>query len=265
MAIYQGVFLFAVGIGPLPGGFLAERYGLSVPFFAYGVASVLAAVVGWFAVAETRGASPNSGRRSDTSAIPYFQQLKGVLEPIGFRLVSAIAFINAVARTGALFSIIPLIGTLRLGLSATQIGASMALGSITGVLATYPAGVFVDRFGRKAVIVPSTIATGLSFLIYAFAPTFAWFMVASATWGVASAAAGAAPTAYAADITVKSHAATAMAAYRTLADVGYVVGPIALGLIADGFGLPSALYLASALLIGVALLFAKFAPETYRR
>ncbi|MEM7255566.1 MAG: MFS transporter, partial [Pseudomonadota bacterium] len=28
MAIYHGVFIFAVGIGPLPGGWLAENYGL---------------------------------------------------------------------------------------------------------------------------------------------------------------------------------------------------------------------------------------------
>ena len=32
MAIYQGVFLFAVGIGPFPGGYLAERLSLDAPF-----------------------------------------------------------------------------------------------------------------------------------------------------------------------------------------------------------------------------------------
>jgi MFS family permease len=35
MGVYQGVFLFAVGFGPLPGGVLAEHFGLSVPFFAF--------------------------------------------------------------------------------------------------------------------------------------------------------------------------------------------------------------------------------------
>ena len=37
MAIYQGVFLFAVGIGPWPGGVLAERAGLAAPFVVYAV------------------------------------------------------------------------------------------------------------------------------------------------------------------------------------------------------------------------------------
>jgi MFS family permease len=39
MADYQCVFLFAVGIGPLPGGYLAETYGLAVPFAGYRIAS----------------------------------------------------------------------------------------------------------------------------------------------------------------------------------------------------------------------------------
>ena len=37
MAVYQGVFLFAVGIGPLFGGVLAERSGLAAPFVVYAV------------------------------------------------------------------------------------------------------------------------------------------------------------------------------------------------------------------------------------
>ena len=54
MAIYQGVFLFAVGIGPFPGGLLAAHLGLAAPFIAYPVASLAAGAVAWFGVAETR-------------------------------------------------------------------------------------------------------------------------------------------------------------------------------------------------------------------
>src|SRR5262249_7255364 len=35
MAIYQGTFLFAVGIGPFPGGVLAQRLRLATPFRAH--------------------------------------------------------------------------------------------------------------------------------------------------------------------------------------------------------------------------------------
>jgi multidrug resistance protein len=54
MSIYQGTFLFAVGVGPLPGGLLAERYGLAAPFLFYAVAGALAAALAFFRVPETR-------------------------------------------------------------------------------------------------------------------------------------------------------------------------------------------------------------------
>ena len=56
----------------------------------------------------------------------------------------------------------------------------------------------------------------------------------------------------------------AMSAYRMLSDLGYVVGPIALGLLTDLSGPDSALATAALLLVAVALLFARFAPKTHR-
>jgi hypothetical protein len=55
-----------------------------------------------------------------------------------------------------------------------------------------------------------------------------------------------------------------MSAYRMFSDLGYVVGPIALGASTDLFGSETALATTAALLVAVALLFARFAPETYR-
>jgi hypothetical protein len=58
--------------------------------------------------------------------------------------------------------------------------------------------------------------------------------------------------------------AAAVSTYRMLADLGYVVGPIALGLAADLAGIDTTLGSTAVLLVAVALLFARFAPETYR-
>ena len=56
----------------------------------------------------------------------------------------------------------------------------------------------------------------------------------------------------------------AMSTYRMLSDLGYVVGPIALGVVTDVFGPDAALATAAALMVAVAALFARGAPETYR-
>jgi fucose permease len=58
--------------------------------------------------------------------------------------------------------------------------------------------------------------------------------------------------------------AAAMSTYRMLSDLGYVIGPIALGAVTDLWGVDTALTTAAALMLVVAALFARLAPETYR-
>ena len=57
--------------------------------------------------------------------------------------------------------------------------------------------------------------------------------------------------------------ASAMSTFRMVGDFGYVVGPIALGLVVDLHGADAALYLTAAMLMLVGLAFARLAPETY--
>ncbi|MCY4013929.1 MAG: MFS transporter [Gammaproteobacteria bacterium] len=261
MAIYQGVFLFAVGIGPFPGGYLAERFSLETPFLVYGVASVAAALVGWFGVSETRGMD-----RLGTSTLrapSLREQLLLLAGNVGFLLVCLIGLVNAAARTGALFSVVPVLARDRLALTATEIGFGFALGSIIGLLVTYPAGALVDHYGRKAVIVPATVLTGFSMLAFSIAPSYFWFLFATGLWGGASAASGAAPAAYAADSAPSGMNAAAMGGYRMLSDMGYVLGPILLGVLGDLQGLAAPMWIAAAALVVTAMLFAMIAPETH--
>jgi DHA1 family multidrug resistance protein-like MFS transporter len=262
MSVYQGVFIFAVGIGPFPGGLLATHWGLAAPFLAYAATSLLASIVAWLAIPETRPARP--GGLLETAEVSFRGQLRLLTVHPGFLLVSLIAFVNAVARTGALFNIIPILARDRLALDPDRIGFGLALASVVGLALAYPAGVLVDRYGRKIIIVPSTILSGVSLVLFLTAPTYAWFLVACAAWSVAMGISGAAPAAYAADTAPGGMNAAALSTYRMLADLGYVIGPIALGLAADLAGASAALASAAVMLTAVALLFARFAPETYR-
>ena len=57
--------------------------------------------------------------------------------------------------------------------------------------------------------------------------------------------------------------AIAMSSYRMLGNIGYVIGPITLGALADGAGAESALLLAAAGMLFMGIAFARYAPETY--
>jgi MFS transporter, DHA1 family, multidrug resistance protein len=84
------------------------------------------------------------------------------------------------------------------------------------------------------------------------------------TWSIAVGVSGAAPAAYAADVAPSGMNAAAMSTFRMLAALGYVLGPIMLGVVTDVLGANAALGGAAAALIVVALLFARLAPESYR-
>ena len=263
MSIYMGTFIFAVGIGPLPGGLLATAYGLSAPFWFCAGASFLAGVIALLAVGETRHLAHDKAPK-DAPRMPFFAQVRHLTGQIGFVLVSGIALVHALTRTGGLFNVVPVLGSLRLNLSVAEIGTGMAVGSVLGLLATYPAGMVADRWGRKAVIVPATLVTAGAFLLFMMADGFLVFAAACVIWGIASSVGGAAPGAYAADSAPPGMNASAIGIFRMIGDIGYVVGPISLGLMVDLKGPEMALLLAAALLLAIGAAFAALAPESYR-
>ncbi|MEI7710972.1 MAG: MFS transporter [Rhodospirillales bacterium] len=264
VSIYQGVFIFAAGVGPFPGGLLSAHYGLTAPFWVYSVAGLFAASVGYFALGETRDIGRDIGSKRNRAGGSFLADVAMLWKQTGFVLACLVSMANAAARTGGLFAIVPVLGTVRLGLSVTEVGLALAVGTVVGLIASYPGGMLTDYFGRKAVIAPSTIVSGVSMLLFCVAPSYAWFMAANIVWGVASAVGGAAPSVYAADSAPPGRNATTLSIFRMAGDVGYVLGPLALGLIADLFGATVSLITGAGLMVAAGAAFALWAPETYR-
>jgi len=192
---------------------------------------VLAAALAWVFIPETK--SVGDPGVSETPPVPFLSQVRILTGHTGFMLVSLVRFMNAVARTGGLFNVIPLLAHDRLALNADRIGLGLALASLVGLVVIYPSGVLVDRYGRKSVIVPATVMAGISLVLFLLVPSYAWFLAGCVAWSVAAGVGGAAPAAYAADVAPPGMNAAAMSGFRMLADLGYVVGPIALGLATD--------------------------------
>jgi MFS transporter, DHA1 family, multidrug resistance protein len=265
MGTYQSMFLFGVGFGPLPGGVLAERLGLSAPFFAFAALGGAAAIVAFLKVPETkpsREAREARGQARAAMAFPLAHQFRTVFSHAGFVLVSLVTFVQFFSRTGGIFAVVPLLAVSKLGLGADQIGTGLTLVSLVNVGMVYLAGVLVDRYGRKAVIVPSTLLTGSSFVLLALAPSYGWFVASLAVWGMAAGISSPAPVAYAADLAPKGMNAIAMSSYRMVSELGYVVGPMTMGWLADLWGGEVSLLSTAALFVVAALAFGLFAPES---
>ncbi len=261
MAIYQTVFLFGVGFGPIPGGLLAQYGGLAMPFWVYALVGTVVALLGLWRLPETRPTRlPAAGGR----AVVFRRQLLQVLRHRPLLLISLVTFGSFFARTGALFTLVPLRAEREIGLTPSQIGFGLAAVSVVSLVMAYPAGVLVDTFGRKVVIAPATLFSGLGLVGFALAPSYPWFLAACVVWAMASGIGGGAPAAYATDVAPPGMTAAAMSAYRMLSELGYVLGPASLGIAAQSLGIRTTLVLTAAFIVSLGALFWSAAPETYR-
>lgn len=266
MAVYQGVFLSAVAAGALPGGWLATRYGLASPFWANAILAAVVTGLALFFVPETRPPLLDSARRTATgAALSFSQQVSLLMATPGFLLVCIVSFINFFARTGGIFNVIPIHADVNIGLQPNQIGVGISIATIVGVILAYPSGVLIDRFGRKGVIALSTVFAGAAMVLFAVSDSFLAFLLSSFIWGVGSGVSGAAPAAYAADLAPKAMMAPALSMYRTIADLGYVVGPLLLGVVSDLGSSEIALVFTACLLFCSGSVFLLRAPETLPR
>ncbi len=238
MSVYQSCFLLGITLGPVPGGFLADLLGLRAPFFAVGLAGAAAAVWVLLYVPESRPASAGGPATAGGSGAGSLTRL---LRNRNFVLISLIAFGVFFTRGGVQQTLLAVIGRDRFGLSPAELG--ILFGAVAAMnLLTIPVGGFIsDRLGRKASIVPGSLLDTLGLFLLSIEGPPARFWAGSLLLGLGSGLSGPASAAYVSDIAAPALLSLALALYRTLADVGLVVGPPLLGAISDLAGVDAAL------------------------
>ena len=257
LAVNQGALLLGVTVGPAVGGVTAEFLGLRAPFLLVGALALLAGAANWLRVPETRAPAtapdpPPSGQERRSERRPNVLRL---LRSADFLLIGFVTFAVFFARSGRQ-TVLPLFGEDEAGLSEATIGAAFALLSALNLALITVAGAAVDRFGVKATILPSALISGVGFALYILiGSSAAGFFLASFVLGVGSGTLGPAPPAYAAAIVPAEVRGAAMGLYRTLGDLGFVLSPPLVGLIADHVGYDAALALNGSMLVFASLVF----------
>jgi MFS family permease len=263
MSTYSGFFQFAVGVGPSVGGVIALLAGPRAPFWVFAVLAIVAGAIAMVALPNTQ-TSQKTRATGDTS-IDSRAAIRVLLRNPGFLTVSLVALVAAFNRTGAIFSVVPLMGVERLGLDTAQIGFALTLGNLFYLLVVGFVGVLVDRYGRKKVIVPSSIFSAAAFAGFAYAAGYPLFVLSAIFWGAGVAADGAASATYAADQAPPGANGITMGVYRMLSDLGYVIGPALLGLVAEVAGAQTALSGSAVLALVATVPFLILAPETLKK
>lgn len=267
LSLYQGWFILAIGLGPAPGGLLAEYFGLRAPFFAFAALALVAGFLAYAKVGETKARESHAASGAASApgvAVAKKPRFWHALTIPGIALAGLIMFSQSFSRTGAIFVIAPLYGYEQLGLGPTQIGVTFTLGNLLMMVTITLAGPLIDRYGRKAIIVPSTLLSAVAFIVFGMASNFPVYLLGGALWGITGGIGGAAPAAYAADRAPPESVGSALGAYRTIGELGYLIGATLLGWISDQVGASPALFFTAGVFIVAGVVFWVFAPEKRR-
>lgn len=150
--------------------------------------------------------------------------------------------------------------------------AGLALPEIAILSAAYPAvwgsgqlvtGALSDRIGRKGLIVGGMIIQGIALLTIALGSGFGTWLVAAVVLGVGTAMVYPTLLAVIVDVAEPAWRGAALGVYRLWRDLGFAVGAILAGLIADRFGMPVAIGAVGGLTVASGLVAARRLAETH--
>ena len=272
---FHGVNYLGLAFGPLIGGLLTEKLGFRAVFIAYAACAATSALLGWSVESHQQAGAPEIRAASvqgwHLQAIKQrlyalrdlFYQIAPELRPTYAVLV--LATFTSFAHRVTSQSIVPVFASVMLNMTPKEIGLLFTISGLSVFVMIFPAGLVIDKVGRKWATVPSTGIPAIAFLLIPFAESFLQLAILLSFLGVSNGLSLGSLATSTYDV-VPAHARGRLqAARRTIAEVGGIAAPLFGGLLADKFnpGVPFFAY--APLLILSAVLLALVARETIPR
>jgi MFS family permease len=238
----------AVGVTAFLSGFIAQRYGLRPAPFYLGVGyAALGLLLSVFLVRDTRHhVAVESAAHGQAG------------EPAGFWEVfhrtswgdrnlfaaSQAGLVNNL-NDGMSWGVLPVFFA-GYGLAVERIGVLKAVyPAVWGVCQTVT-GPLSDRLGRKGLIAAGMWVQAAGLMLTAFTRQFGWWFLASVLLGLGTAMVYPTLIASISDASHPSWRARSLSVYRFWRDMGYAIGALAAGIVADLFGVVAAIASAGA-------------------
>ncbi|MCA1440370.1 MFS transporter [Ensifer sp. IC4062] len=239
----------AVGLTAFVTGYLASEYGLRPAPIYLGIGyAVLGALLSILAVRDTRDhvRLEASSRPEQPPSIGF----REVFTLTSFRNRSLFAASQAGLvnnlNDGMSWGIFPLFFA-SFGLGVERIGILKAIYPATWGILQVATGPLSDRWGRKGLIVFGMWVQAAGLFLTALTRQFEWWLVASLLIGLGTAMVYPSLIAAVSNAAHPAWRARALSVYRFWRDLGYAIGALMAGLIADRFGLAAAIASVAAL------------------
>lgn len=213
----------------------SQRLGtFAGPLIGVGAAHVMGATGGlWLHLVSTilAGALMMSVRDLDDenqavgqSLLSVVAENRRVLTTLGFG-----ALVTGAARA-ARVALLPL-WAAHIGMSAAAISLVFGIAGAVDVLMSYPAGVWLDRYGRRATGIPSLLLFAAGYAVLPLTSSVVGLGVVAVLLGFANGMSNGLIMTVGTDIAPPDRRAEFLGAWRLTHDIGMFAGPIAVGVI----------------------------------
>jgi MFS family permease len=239
----------AVGVTAFLTGWLASRYGLRpVPIFLGIGYAVVGAILSILLVRDTRDhvRLEVGGHAVKAEPVNFWPIFK--LTSFGDRNLFAACQAGLVnnLNDGMSWGIFPLFFTA-FGLGVERIGILKAIYPATWGILQVATGPLSDRWGRKGLIVAGMWVQAAGLFLTALTHDFGSWIVGSLLLGIGTAMVYPSLIAAVSDASHPTWRARSMSVYRFWRDLGYAIGALSSGMIADRFGFSWAIIAVGAL------------------
>lgn len=263
MGLNEFAGYFAVAASALATGHVAHAWGLRPePFYLGVLYVVLGGGVALLLVGDTHGhaRAEAAGTRAGPSVGAAEVFRRTTISDRDLSSVSQAGLVNNL-NDGMAWGLFPLVFALA-GLDVAEIAALAAIYPAVWGVVQLVTGAWSDRIGRKRLIAGGMWLQAAAIAGVAVSHSFAGFAASQVLLGVGTAMVY--PTLLAAigDVAHPSWRASAVGVYRLWRDLGYAVGALLAGILADAVGLSGAMWAVAAITAGSGLVVAFRMRET---
>lgn len=259
IAMFGGVNRIGTFAGPAVGGIVAAKYGLVAPFFVYAGVALVATIVAVLFVPESKFHATRATQSYHWRTIPRL-----VRENVRALSTAGLAQIFAQMIRSGRQIIIPLYGAYVIGLDVGTVGTIMSASSAVDMSLFFPAGLVMDRFGRRFSTIPSFLILAVGMSLVPLTHSFVALLGVALLLGLGNGIGSGSMMTLGADLAPKGETGQFLGIWRLIGDAGSTGGPLVVGGVADFLGLGFAALSLSAFGLLSALVFLTLVKETLR-